>query len=282
MRKTTILTIFLVFLGILPAMAIGEVWTDFQSYAEDLRDYLSSTVPNSLAPLDYESVAEIDSSLGDLSIPDPVVAGKNVSEDAIAKSISSTFENNPAIQGTISRNEIQRQITRGAAEGVLGANGQLRERIKLQDAQQALDHIKKFEQSANDSEANCEDILTQLVTNIENTVASAATYGQASQGSSSTPTIGTGQSPQCLQFRSIIIQSEQARMIAETLATTTQVNQSLQYSNLNLANISQQMEEANRARRVDASTEAARLLRTASQADLLIGKNQDTAVGNQQ
>ncbi|MDF5722292.1 MAG: hypothetical protein PUP91_17750 [Rhizonema sp. PD37] len=281
MRKTTILTIFLVFLGILPAMAIGEVWTDFQSYAQDLKDYLSSSVPNTLAPLDYESVAELDSSLGDLSIPDPVVAGKNVGEDAIAKSISSTFENNPAIQGTISRNEITRQISLGAAEGVLGANGQLRGRLKLQDAQEGLDHIKKFEQSANDAEANCEDILTQLVTNIENTVAAAASSGASSLGSS-TPTIGTGQSPQCLQFRSIIIQSEQARMIAETLASTEHINQSLQYSNLNLANISQQIEEENRARRVDASTEAARLLRTASQADLLVGKNQDTAVGNQQ
>jgi hypothetical protein len=282
MRKTSILTIFLVFLGILPAMAIGQVWTDFQSYAQDLRDYLSSTVPNTLAPLDYESVAEVDASLGDLSIPDPVVAGKNLSEDAIAKSISTNFENNPAIQGTISRNELNRQITRGAAEGVLGPNGQLRERLKLQDAQDALDHIKRFEQSANDSEANCEDILTQLVTNIENTVAAASTYGASSQGSTTTPTIGTGQSPQCLQFRSIIIQSEQARMIAETLASTAQVNQSLQYSNLNLANISQQIEEENRARRVDASTEAARLLRTASQADLLIGKNQNTTDGNQQ
>ncbi|WP_445638785.1 hypothetical protein NSTC745_01449 [Nostoc sp. DSM 114161] len=47
-----------------------------------------------------------------------------------------------------------------------------------------------------------------------------------------------------------------------------QTNQYLQYSNLNLANIAQQTEEANRARRVETSTEASRLLRATSQMDL--------------
>ena len=58
-------------------------------------------------------------------------------------------------------------------------------------------------------------------------------------------------------------------MIGENLAQTMQLHQTLQYSNLNLANISQEMEESNRARRVNASAEAARLLRTTSQVDLI-------------
>jgi hypothetical protein len=66
----------------------------------------------------------------------------------------------------------------------------------------------------------------------------------------------------------IKIQQEQSKIVAETFAQTLQNNQSLQYSNLNLANISQQAEEANRARRVETSTEAARLLRASSQLDL--------------
>jgi hypothetical protein len=64
------------------------------------------------------------------------------------------------------------------------------------------------------------------------------------------------------------VQSEQSKIIGETLAQTMQTNQYLQYSNLNLASISQQMEEMNRTRRVDSATEAARLMRTTSQIDL--------------
>ena len=47
-----------------------------------------------------------------------------------------------------------------------------------------------------------------------------------------------------------------------------QTNQSLQYSNLNLASISQQMDDINRSRRVDSATETARLMRTTAQIDL--------------
>ncbi|MHC5720156.1 MAG: hypothetical protein ACYTX0_51020, partial [Nostoc sp.] len=70
------------------------------------------------------------------------------------------------------------------------------------------------------------------------------------------------------QLESIKIQQAQSEIVGETFAQTIQTNQSLQYSNLNLANISQQAEEANRARRVETSTEAARLLRATSQLDL--------------
>ncbi|MHC5831272.1 MAG: hypothetical protein ACYT04_88735, partial [Nostoc sp.] len=70
------------------------------------------------------------------------------------------------------------------------------------------------------------------------------------------------------QLQTIKIQQAQSAILGETFAQTIQINQSLQYSNLNLANISQQTEEANRARRVDTSTEAARLLRATSQLDL--------------
>jgi hypothetical protein len=76
-----------------------------------------------------------------------------------------------------------------------------------------------------------------------------------------------------LQLQSIKIQTEQAKMAAETLAQGLQNNQSLQYQNLNLANISQQMAIANRSQRVETAAEAARLLRATSQMDLL-GRSQ--------
>ncbi len=74
-------------------------------------------------------------------------------------------------------------------------------------------------------------------------------------------------------LQNINIQNEQSKIIGETLGNTIQIHESLQYSNLNLANISEQMDEVNRARRVDTSAEVARLLRVTSQTDLLGRKN---------
>jgi hypothetical protein len=71
-----------------------------------------------------------------------------------------------------------------------------------------------------------------------------------------------------LQLQAIKVQQEQAKIIAESLSQSIQTNHSLQYANLNLVNLSQQMAEMNRSRRVDAATETARLIRTTSQVDL--------------
>jgi hypothetical protein len=72
-----------------------------------------------------------------------------------------------------------------------------------------------------------------------------------------------------LQRQNIKIQTEQAKIMGGTLAQNIQLNQSLQYSNLNLTNISQQIEESNRDRRLDTATQSAQLLRAATQVDLL-------------
>jgi hypothetical protein len=253
MRKTTLLTISLAFLGILPAMAqLGNVWTDFQYYAVDLQNYLKYNVPETLKPTEYESQNAIDYATGEVNIPNPIAATKRLREDIVQKSLSSTFENNPAVQATTASNEINRQISRGAVESTLGEEGQKRLKAKLQNVENS---IKNIEQSVRNAEQS-KDLLTQVIQNAcqvggEN-IAYCASQTQAN-----------------LQLQNLIIEGEQSKMIGETLGNTIQLNQSLQYSNLNLANISQQVEEENRARRVDTSAEAARLLRATSQVDLL-------------
>ena len=72
-----------------------------------------------------------------------------------------------------------------------------------------------------------------------------------------------------MQLQNIEIENQQSKIIADNLGQTIKLNQNLQYSNLNLANISQEIESSNRAVRVNTSAEAARLLRTTSQVDLL-------------
>jgi hypothetical protein len=259
MQRTTIFTLTLLSLAIIPAMAqvqtggLGQVWTDFQSYSTDLQNYLQYNLSDNLKPVEVQSQNALNNARGELNIPNPVAAGKKVRDDLILYSRSGKFENNSAVRGNLVGNELNRVITRGAAEGVLGENGQIRSKAKLENTEKSLQDIAGFAQKA---EQESEDLLAKIpippidITKLDPTTAVLARLLNANQS------------------QTIKIQQEQVKIVAETFAQSLQNNQSLQYSNLNLAIISQQTEEANRARRVDTSTEAARLLRATSQIDL--------------
>ncbi|MHC5723550.1 MAG: hypothetical protein ACYTXY_05210, partial [Nostoc sp.] len=61
MQKTTIFTLTLLSLAILPGMAqvqtsgLGQVWTDFKSYSTDLQDYLQYNLSDNLKPIEVQS-----------------------------------------------------------------------------------------------------------------------------------------------------------------------------------------------------------------------------------
>lgn len=265
MRKTTIFSLTLLSLAILPAMAqnqtlVGQVWSDFQSYSKDLQDYFQYNLSENLKPLESESQIALSSTSneGDLKIPNPVAAGQKVRDNVIdysyrSESRASRFENNAAVRGNLASNELNRLITRGVAVGVLGKNSQSRIKGKLESIQEELENS-----SGGDSPG------------------AGISCDPAGGGGGSLPAGSNVQTAICNLLQELLnpnsrtnqIQESQRRIVAETFAQTIQTNQSLQYSNLNLANISQQAEEANRARRVDTSTEAARLLRATSQLDL--------------
>ncbi|MFS0513389.1 hypothetical protein ACEYW6_01420 [Nostoc sp. UIC 10607] len=264
MRKTTIFTFTLLSLAILPAMAqvqtgLGQVWTDFQSYSTDLQNYLQYNLSDNLKPVEVQSQNALSNSRGELNIPNPVDAGQKVRDNLILYSKSDRFENNSAVHGNLVSNELNRVITRGAAEGVLGENGQVRTKVKLENIQQALESVTDVNQDnelINEIEKFRQSVLGGVKdkNGIVDTVATVLSQGLA-------PLLITNQ-------ESLKIQKEQIKIVGESYAKSTQLEQSLQYSNLNLANISQQAEEANRARRVETSTEAAGLLRATSQLDL--------------
>ncbi len=261
MRKTIILTLSLVSLGVLPVAAqystnssqLGQVWTDFQSYSTDLQNYFQYNLTDDLKPVELQSRNALNNAKGELNIPNPVTAGQKVRDDLILYSRSDRFENNAAVRGNLVSNELNRVITRGAVSGVLGENGQIRSKIKLIDTERSLQNITGFAQAAEEQTQN-------LLSKIPIPVFDASKLDPA--------TAILAQLLNANQSQSIKIQQEQSKIVGETFAQTIQTNQSLQYSNLNLANISQQAEEANRARRVETSTEAARLLRATSQIDL--------------
>ncbi|MDJ0735803.1 MAG: hypothetical protein QNJ47_17360 [Nostocaceae cyanobacterium] len=250
MKRITLLTLSISFLVTLPAMAqLGNVWTDFQSYAVDLQNYLQNNVSTTLQPLELETLTAIDDATGELNIPNPIVSGQRVTEDITINLLSEAFENNSAVRSRLVNNEMNRFITRSAVEGLFGENGQIRTKIKLESTEQTVENIARFA-------AESDNIFDQI-------------FDFVGGLSNPNPQAQLSSNQANLQLQSIKIQTEQSKMLAENMFQTMQVNNSLQYSNLNLANISQQLEEENRARRVDASAETARLLRNVSQIDLL-------------
>ncbi|MEH1830438.1 MAG: hypothetical protein V7L22_34725 [Nostoc sp.] len=268
MQKTTIFTFTLLSLAILPAMAqiqtgaLGQVWTDFQSYSTDLQNYLQYNLSDNLKPVEVQSQNALSNSKGDLNIPNPVAAGQKVRDDLIlysssSDSRSSRFENNSAVRGNLVSNELNRVITRGVAVGILGQNGQIRAKAKLENTEKSIQDVAGF----NDANNKINSFKTKLESIVIDPKSTAISIADNLLGQGILALLSTNQ-------ETIKIQKEQSKIVAETFAQTLQNNQSLQYSNLNLANISQQSEEANRARRVETSTEAARLLRATSQLDL--------------
>ncbi|MEH2241776.1 hypothetical protein [Nostoc sp.] len=278
MRKTTIFTLTLLSLAILPAMAqvqlgsgLGEVWTNFKLYSTDMGKYFQNNLSENLNPVETQSRNALDSAKGntELKIPNPVDAGQKVRDNIInesyrSQSNASRFENNPAVRANLVSNELNRFITRGVAEAILGKDGQNRTQVKLENTENTLKEIADLSDQADvGSRGFIENVRKSIP--LLNTKPVAATAGDiATTGAISALSELIG----ATQLQSIKIQQAQSQILGETFAQTIQTNQFLQYSNLNLANISQQAEEANRARRVDTSTEAARLLRATSQLDL--------------
>lgn len=253
MYKTTILTVSLAFLVILPATAqldsqLGSVWTDFQSYSVDLQNYLKTNLGDNLKPVEPQAQTAIYNATGDLNIPNPNTAGQSFrnQNQIMPDSNSDKFENNLTVRSALISNEINRSITRGAVDGFLGINGQNRLKTKLINTENSLKNIGAITNNSGQTIQNFLNISANFPDPTTKVLSQLLSSNQ----------------------QAIQIQQEQATIVAETFAQTIQTNQSLQYSNLNLANISQQMDEANRARRVDTSAEAARLLRTSSQLDL--------------
>ena len=120
MRKLIIVSASLTFLVIAPAIAqVGNVWNDFNSYASDLLEYLTDNISN-IEPVDSEAQTAINSFNGELNIPNPIAVRRSLNDDITNNSLSDNFENNPAVNAKSVGNQIDRQLTRAIAVGVLG------------------------------------------------------------------------------------------------------------------------------------------------------------------
>ncbi|MGH8002725.1 MAG: hypothetical protein ACREPR_25645 [Brasilonema sp.] len=269
------------FLGTLPAMAeLGTVWTDFQLYADDLKNYLSNNIYETFTPVDLQTQSAITTnSLDDLKIPNPNAVAKLTREQIVQYSVSDKFENNPAVYGAEVGYQVNRYITRGAVEGFFGREGQTRLKGKLDDTEKAVQDSKEAAQKAEEKRQEKQTKIETLVSDnvFEQLIQELASKGDSTlgdraslQGQQQLAKImkETWEGLSELELQNINVQREQTRIMGENLGNTIQIRNDIQYSNLNLADISQQMNEANRARRVGTSAEVARLLRVTSQTDL--------------
>jgi hypothetical protein len=263
-------------LVILPATAgLGNIWSDFQSYSNDFKNYITNNL-SELKPYEVQTQAAINNSSSPLTI------GKNIREQITQYSQSNKFENNPAVNGAMVNNQIGRQMTLATVEGTLGTNGQARIRSKLQKTEQVVNNIVSIANAADTNKKRKQIEIEAVVSsaNALNNITSAATsanplsslFGSILNNQAKLTQL-TWEGLADLELQNINIQKEQSKIGAETLASTIQIHQDLQYTNLNLTNISQQLDETNRNQRVNASAEVARLLQVTSQTDLIGRKN---------
>ncbi len=252
-------------LGVLPAIAqqieevlgtgdLGQIKNDFESYSANLRDYLTdyNNTVKTFQPLEVQIQLGFSNDIGGLNLPNPVRAPESIRDQILQYSLSDKFETNPAVYGSIVSNEINRYIVRGSAETVFGTDGQIRLKDKLEATQNIVRNANKSFQEAQRKNAEIQRFnLPGLNTNDPTNSQARAIQGLAE-----------------LQIQSIEIQKDQTKLMAESLGRTIQLQNDLQYTNLNLANIAQQNEDLNRARRVEAAGEVARLLRVTAQTDL--------------
>ncbi|BAY02290.1 hypothetical protein ACOWPH_20535 [Anabaena sp. PCC 7938] len=255
MRKVIFFSLaFLLMLGLPARGQLGKVWSEFQLYSVDMQNYFTNNLSETLSLLEVSSQNSLNIATGQLNLPNPIEVGKQARQNLLFYPMTDKFENNPIVRANAVSNEMNRLILWGAVEGAMGTEGQRRLKVKLEETENVITNIVETANNAEESNQNfLSDIIAKIPT-IENLAEQLSAQTSANQIN--------------LQLQTLKVQSQQSRIIGENLAQTIQTNQSLQYSNLNLASISQQMEEMNRARRVDSATEAARLMRTTAQIDL--------------
>ncbi|MEH2188774.1 MAG: hypothetical protein V7K64_21820 [Nostoc sp.] len=161
--------------------------TQFQQIYSSLQTYISNyqkEFTKSLGKLEAELNQAIESSIGDLGIPDPLKAGKNI-EKVIEKQEGNLLILDPRIQADNAIKDWNQQYTRGQSESVLGVEGQ---RVQSQEAAITNDATA---QSSENAAAAQEDVITQdilkkvAIQNLQNVVIAGSIHSEAQKQSRS-------------------------------------------------------------------------------------------------
>ncbi|MEJ6486131.1 hypothetical protein N0Y54_33550 [Nostoc punctiforme UO1] len=161
--------------------------TQFQQIYSSLQTYISNyqkEFTKSLGKLEAELNQAIESSVGDLGIPDPLKAGKNI-EKVIQKQEGALLILDPRIQADNAIKDWNQQYTRGQSESVLGVEGQ---RVQSQEAAITNDATA---QSSENAAAAQDDVITQdilkkvAIQNLQSVVIAKSIHAEAQKQSRS-------------------------------------------------------------------------------------------------
>ncbi|MBE9003220.1 hypothetical protein IQ274_34950 [Nostoc sp. LEGE 12447] len=161
--------------------------TQFQQIYSSLQTYISNyqkEFTKSLGKLEAELNQAIESSIGDLGIPDPLKAGKNI-EKVIEKQEGALLILDPRIQADNAIKDWNQQYTRGQSESVLGVEGQ---RVQSQEAAITNDATA---QSSENAAAAQDDVITQdilkkvAIQNLQSVVIAKSIHAEAQKQSRS-------------------------------------------------------------------------------------------------
>jgi hypothetical protein len=164
-----------------------SILTQFQQIYSSLQTYISKyqeEFTKSLGKLSAELTQAIESSVGDLGIPDPLKAGKNI-EKVIQKQEGALLILDPRIQADNAIKDWNQQYTRGQSESVLGVEGQ---RVQSQEAAITNDATA---QSSENAAAAQQDVITQdilkkvAIQNLQSVVIAKSIHSEAQKQSRS-------------------------------------------------------------------------------------------------
>ncbi|WP_242056015.1 hypothetical protein [Nostoc flagelliforme] len=134
--------------------------------------------------LEAELNQAIQSSVGDLGVPDPLKAGKNI-EKVFEKLDTELLELDPKTQAQDAIREWDQQYTRGQSQSILGNEGQ---RVQAQEAEITNDAIGQSSDNANAAQQDVitQDILKKMaVQNFQTAVVSKSIHAEAQKQSRS-------------------------------------------------------------------------------------------------
>ena len=161
--------------------------TQFQENYKSLQTYINNyqkEFSKFAGKLEAQLNQAIQSSVGDLGIPDPLKAGKNI-EEVLQKQETQLLVLDPRIQAENAVREWNQQYTRGQSQSVLGGEGQ---RVQAQEAQITNDAIL---QSSDNADAAQQDVITQDILkkmafqNFQTAVVSKSIHAEAQKQSRS-------------------------------------------------------------------------------------------------
>ncbi|MBE9215298.1 hypothetical protein IQ247_21985 [Plectonema cf. radiosum LEGE 06105] len=256
----------------LPSWAgLGNVWIEFQSYSNDFKNYLNNQATEMFNQMQTVNTT-VNNASGELRIPNPNTTRKDVINQLSQYPIPDKYENNSVVHGSKISNNLDREITRGAIDATLGSGGQARIKNTLQNAQNSVQQVNIALETASTNKQRKQleiqaaaNTLTGL--NIDNLNPVTSAFSSMLNNQAKLTQL-TWEGLADLEIQNLNIQNEQTRILAANLGTNIQIQQDLQYSHLNLTNISTELEDINRDRRIETATTAARLLRVATQSNL--------------